>query len=433
MSIVPFGKYKGKPVTELLADGNYIKWAKESGVYDKLVLVNVVQQSAQQDSPTPEHNRFQNLFLEESFRNKFVDTFFDIRKKLETLYTTDGYVNHFGTSRFEMKTEVEFETLNTNWDVLMKVSFSSIDSDETEEYRLFRHEQDVIHEQKIQEFETEKVRRDKIYADYLVKFEEGRDERTEKYKQEMSIFTHQSTYCAAKYDRHINDFKNREQKVHRCDSDCFKNHRRYRPGKLGIDFALLEKDDTTVHVRMERPKEPIEKPLQKGYEDRYFERNHEEYIKKYEETINRKFCILREEVYERMFEHVKGYVSSPLLKLNPHIYTPEKIRSIRVELSSFYIACELKPTIGDEYPCILRKFKEQRNKKMNEKCYYVVAFQKLTAETVSYVQLQEIFGQSGIPIKLIDEDEASMRSRLNKLEDEKMKLIRILRNESLYM
>ena len=27
--IVPFGKYKGKPITELLADTSYVNWAKQ--------------------------------------------------------------------------------------------------------------------------------------------------------------------------------------------------------------------------------------------------------------------------------------------------------------------------------------------------------------------------------------------------------------------
>ena len=60
--------------------------------------------------------------------------------------------------------------------------------------------------------------------------------------------------------------------------------------------------------------------------------------------------------------------------------------------------------------------------------YYILAFQNLTSETVSYVQLQEIFEQSNIPILMINENEESMRSRLEKLENEKLKLIKKLDN-----
>jgi hypothetical protein len=95
------------------------------------------------------------------------------------------------------------------------------------------------------------------------------------------------------------------------------------------------------------------------------------------------------------------------------------------------IACELKPIIGDEYPCILRKFKEQRDKtkkmKQDVDCY-VIAFQTLTAETASFSQLQEIFKQSDIPILIIDEDTSSIQSRLAKLESEKNYLEKKLKN-----
>ena len=100
---------------------------------------------------------------------------------------------------------------------------------------------------------------------------------------------------------------------------------------------------------------------------------------------------------------------------------------IQVRKRSFKIACELKPTIGDEYPCYLRKFNEQREKSKSDNiyfdnCHYVFAFQKLTADTVSYKQLQEIFLQSKISIKIIEEDNDSILSRLSKLEIEKINL-----------
>jgi hypothetical protein len=348
LSLVTFGKYKGRPVTDALADTSYVNWAKEKGLYDKLVVVNVMQ-STNHDSPTPTHNRFQNLFLEECFRRKFVDTFVDVPSKLETLYKTDEFVKHFGDSKFTMTTSVEFETLGTNWDVLMNVKFSSIKSDETDTYTLFRHEQDLIRDQKILEFETEKVRRDKTREYY-----------------------------------------------------------RDRPsGVLSMFYDIQHKPMYT----------------EKELADTSFEKNHNAYIGDYEKTINKLFINTRSTIYNGMFKNFE----SCILEKN--------IDSFEIYISNFRIACELKPTIGDEYPCILRKFKEQRqmtiNKSQSYIDHYVVAFQRLTAETVSYSQLQEIFKQSDIPIKLIEEDEDSIQSRLYKLEQERNALFEKLQSTTL--
>jgi hypothetical protein len=347
LPLVTFGKYKGRPVTDALADTSYVNWAKEKGLYDKLVVVNVMQ-STNHDSPTPAHNRFQNLFLEECFRRKFVDTFFDVPSKLEKLYKTDEFVKHFGDSKFTMTTSVEFETVGTNWDVLMNVKFSSIKSNETDAYNLFRHEQDLIRDQKILEFETEKVRRDK----------------------------------AREYYRAI--------------------------PTSNIIYMLTNTKDKSNYT-------------EKELADTSFEKNHNAYIGDYENTVNRLFIHTRNIIYNEMFKNFESYIRE------------KNIDSFEICISNFRIACELKPTIGDEYPCILRKFKEQRqmtiNKSQTHIDHYVVAFQRLTAETVSYSQLQEIFKQSDIPIKLIEEDEDSIQSRLYKLEQERNALFEKLQSK----
>lgn len=67
LPIVPFGKYKGKPVTEMMSDKGYIDWLKQQPwfVNQKNQIYNIVvnQQINPSQSKTPEHNRLQNLFL----------------------------------------------------------------------------------------------------------------------------------------------------------------------------------------------------------------------------------------------------------------------------------------------------------------------------------------------------------------------------------
>lgn len=414
--LVPFGKYKGKPVTDFLADKSYVSWAKQQGLFEKFTMnINIVQQSINQDSPTPEHNRFQNLFLEECFRSTFVDKFINFKKQFEEIYEDQDFIKYFGESKFNITTSAVFETLHTNWDVYLRIDFSYIKSDETEVYKIFRQEQDLIREQKIRDFEIEKSRRDTIYKEYLVKFEEGIDSVTREW--EHNIYSLYDLEC--------------------CDKKCRKSHIKFKDLRLCYDVY------TDVH-NDKKYTQPREEPLKNGYKLKYYDHNpdmfytsycetdtfeseHNNYLENYEKTINKLFYENRKKIYRSMFGSLTG------IKCWDIDDGDITINSCKICLKSFSIACELKPTIGDEYPCILRKFKEQRDKTRKSKhdaTYYILAFQNLTAETVSFFQLQEIFKQSDIPILMINEDEESMRSRLEKLENEKQMLINRIQLET---
>jgi len=66
--IVPFGKYKGQPVINLISDHNYVEWLKDQDWFSKHKIYNIVVNqniNTNQDSKTPAHNQIQNLFLKE--------------------------------------------------------------------------------------------------------------------------------------------------------------------------------------------------------------------------------------------------------------------------------------------------------------------------------------------------------------------------------
>ena len=76
LPIVTFGKYKDKSVVELLADTNYVEWLTQQAWFSKHTTIYniVVHQTipASGNSKTPEHNRLQNMFLDESNRQKLL-------------------------------------------------------------------------------------------------------------------------------------------------------------------------------------------------------------------------------------------------------------------------------------------------------------------------------------------------------------------------
>lgn len=113
LPLVTFGKYKGKPVTEMLADTKYVEWCKQQEFFKKhTTIYNIcVNQTigAQQTSKTPEHNRIQNLFLDD----RRVATF------MASLKTSDeDHKKYLVEQISKKKVWIEFEG-KFNWDVII--------------------------------------------------------------------------------------------------------------------------------------------------------------------------------------------------------------------------------------------------------------------------------------------------------------------------
>lgn len=76
LPLVPFGKYKDKSILDLLADEKYVEWLKQQSWFPKQTQIYniVVHQtlSTLTNAKTPEHNRLQNLFLDENNQQKLL-------------------------------------------------------------------------------------------------------------------------------------------------------------------------------------------------------------------------------------------------------------------------------------------------------------------------------------------------------------------------
>lgn len=90
--VVTFGKkYKGKPLHLMLADKGYMDWIKNTpGLLEKfnlnnLNIVNVtnnIQNVVQFDQPTPEHNKLQNKFLSSEYIDKYLNFAWNVEGKV---------------------------------------------------------------------------------------------------------------------------------------------------------------------------------------------------------------------------------------------------------------------------------------------------------------------------------------------------------------
>jgi len=117
LPLVPFGKYKGQPITVLLNDTKYLEWCKQQEWFEKFqivynICVNQTITTTNQNSKTPEHNKLQNIFLE----NENVETL------LRFIYKNFKYKKNVSYSTAFCEFEGMF-----NWDIIIKdLSFTKI-------------------------------------------------------------------------------------------------------------------------------------------------------------------------------------------------------------------------------------------------------------------------------------------------------------------
>lgn len=117
LPLVPFGKYKGQPITSLLNDTKYLEWCKQQEWFQKFpivynICVNQTITTNNQNSKTPEHNKIQNLFLENE----------NVEKLLRWNYKQFKYRKNVLYSNARCEFEGSF-----NWDIIIKdIGFTKI-------------------------------------------------------------------------------------------------------------------------------------------------------------------------------------------------------------------------------------------------------------------------------------------------------------------
>jgi hypothetical protein len=70
--LVPFGKYKGQPIEDMLADANYMAWLEAQPWFRERFAHLVKHRDADAMSRTPVHNRLQALFLDDGYCRAFI-------------------------------------------------------------------------------------------------------------------------------------------------------------------------------------------------------------------------------------------------------------------------------------------------------------------------------------------------------------------------
>jgi len=109
LPLVPFGKYKGQPITTLMNDTKYLEWCKQQEWFQKFpivynICVNQTITTNNSNSKTPEHNKLQNLFLNNE----------NVEKLLKIIFKKTSKNIRIGGSG-----DIKFEGM-FNWDLIVR-------------------------------------------------------------------------------------------------------------------------------------------------------------------------------------------------------------------------------------------------------------------------------------------------------------------------
>jgi hypothetical protein len=351
LPVVNFGKYKDRPLTDLLKDNNYVEWLKTqswfkekySNIYN--ITVNQVITTNNQNSKTPEHNRLQNLFLDKTIQKNLVSRYRNFNafvNKLTLMFNDEEFIKCFGKLQVP-KIEVSLKDTRFcfegkyNWDLILNhyqttdITFASI------------LENELIEQENFYKKQEELIKKDIILIDEQIN---------------LRIKIDEENVTSYKLDEKLQD-------------------------KFGYIFLRSEWE-------LGRCKKDLENKLINM-------RKHDYYND----------C--RRQHYDKLLRNYSFEYSSTIVKNTNGEY---KV-TIRDSLDTTSFCCEIKPILSDDYPCVLRKLTNQiqitetSNKSKYDNTFqnmrYVLIIENFTSTYTTKEQLIEIFKQSKIDVVFIDE------------------------------
>lgn len=329
LPLVPFGKYKGQPITTLLNDKSYLDWCKRQPFFKKytnIYNITVNQQITQPVySKTPEHNKLQNLFLNNDYCIDFINSIY----------------------------KLNINRLVINYNKILK----------NPEYLKYFVEYDI-------EEHYNKGHIKIIEKEFESKFNWDIKLKSDCYGDSIPIILKPDVLSIERKQYDVIKTTELQNKISIIESED--DH------KVFTELGWKTKTEAIKNINEE---------LYKNYENKFIE-----FISnKYHDILNN---IIRE-TYP-----VSLYKSDNWNKIE------RKYNEVNITLSipsyDNTVYCELKPILGDDYPCVLRKMKQQIE--LTNRFYryrkhkYVLLINTFNSETTTIEQLKEIFKQSKITV-----------------------------------
>lgn len=128
---IPFGKYKGQPLSVLQNDKQYLDWvmAQEWFIEKYQSLHTIIINNFGEQSKTPEHNQFQAMFLDMNFCEKTIKYLFNFdldKKYCHTIKNCNGFLfSNFKSIEKFCNHEKDFELITWTSEIDFNIEFES--------------------------------------------------------------------------------------------------------------------------------------------------------------------------------------------------------------------------------------------------------------------------------------------------------------------
>ena len=364
--IITFGSKKGMSLRNFLSDKGYLKWMKtQPGMWERfekqynINVVNIVSTFQNIDQPTPEHNKLQNKFLSKEFIDKYLYKSWDL----------SGIVYKFNKN-LEQKVE-ELDELMKN------EKFFRLNK-----YNNFEIGNVVKPDNPRVIFETQSgwdvmLRFDRdYYTPMIVIQSESVEESLSVKPEEFEIIPEikKELYGKCYWNGHM-----------MC------NWERFFQLELFPDLKDFEKLDYIFNSKIE---------ISEFYRLVNWSNT------QVKEILNKK---VEEKIVKllRPFECLKIQSMEVILDGLNKIDIIVKYKALQSnDVSDQYI--EIKTTVGDEYPCILRECKSRRDAVIRNGVrngIFILLVDDLTAESVTREEFVQIFRQEGFYVYFFEEFE----------------------------
>ena len=437
LPIVPFGKYKNKPVTELMADKNYVDWLKnQSWFSNNSPIYNIVVNQTinnTNNSKTPEHNKLQNLFLDKKNQLKLLSKLTKSTRsihidKINNALQNEDFVRCFGENvipEFINKldnTKIKFEG-KFNWDLVIDYrddqTFTIVSKSEIEivDKKIYKEQYDIKEKEKYKNilllFDT--------FIEALIKFEEETSNLQIDEKEVQTIVKKELER------RHIRSFADNMEcynEVYNRERKNAHNNEVIKAWNNNSEYEKILKDLRNIleNNRIERFQHRL---CSYGYKytpdeiKKVKEEYKNDYIKSYENKFIEHYKKYRLQYYNDILKkhNIDSYSYVGIHNIKN---TNENQYKIRINICNYCynIRCELKPTLSDEYPCVLRKLQTQIELTRNDKksldrgcrdmktsygIIFILLIESFTSKYTSKEELITIFKQHNIRVIFTNE------------------------------
>lgn len=351
--LITFGKYKGQPVEVLANDKKYTDWlmAQEWFRTGHVQLYNVIVNNFFEPSDTPEHNRMQADFMKTEAKEKVIRQLFKEPEKLMKYYENRAKDCDEEISGIELQL-AELQKEKEDYEIKEK-EFSELEKKEHEE-----------HKDEIEYLENKRTEYRKM-CNHPWSMDDSYDSwKTSNYKQ-------------AKLEKE--EYEEIQQKYNECWSKINKLEElesEYRNKKWELSSKIRDIDSSIKTLNGKQHKILGKK----------------ESLSKLCEKLRNKGFVIEKTTFE-----VNGW------DVYIHLGFPYNAN----------IFLELKPSVGDDYPSVLREMKVHKNNMSRQdviyedcyddyydcgKCgiadtknYYILVYKNLTTSTISESELAEYF------------------------------------------